>query len=43
MARSRKPRMVKTAVVAKSALGISNCQIARELEISRNTVKGIFE
>jgi len=42
MARSRKPQVVKTAVIAKSALGISNCQIARELKISRNTVQRIL-
>jgi len=42
MARSRKPQVVKTAVIAKSALGVSKAQIARELEISRNTVKRIL-
>jgi len=42
MARSRKPQVVKMAVVAKSAMGVSKAQIARELEISRNTVKRIL-
>ena len=42
MARSRKPQVVKMAVVAKSALGVSKAQTARELGISHDTMRRIL-
>ena len=40
--KSIKPRAMQTAVIAKSVSGESNRQIAKDLDISRNTVARIL-
>lgn len=43
MGKSNKPPSVQAAVVVKALNGDSKSQIARDLEISRNTVNAILE
>jgi len=40
---SNKPRVLQTAVIAKAAIGESKSQIARDLDMTRNTVNRILD